>query len=131
MFGIPVKILLSPYLALALVIYAYVDGGLPTETGAPAASPGAPEAPRPIVEKNARALNIEVYVTSWCPYCRRLETFLKSNSIPYKRFDIEGSRDARQRYLELGGGGIPIIKIGSDVIRGFDEGELRELLEMH
>ncbi len=32
---------------------------------------------------------ITVYTTSWCGYCHRLMTVLKSNGIPYEAVDIE------------------------------------------
>ena len=74
---------------------------------------------------------VEIYVTEWCPYCRRLEGFLKANGVAYKRYDIEkDGKDARRRYVELGGGGVPIIKVGSTVMRGLDEGALRRELKL-
>ena len=83
------------------------------------------EAPPPVpasaYKPGASAGNkrVDIYVTSWCGYCRKLESFLKSRSIPYTRHDIEKSSSARQAHLKLGGGGIPVVKIGSDVIRGY------------
>ncbi len=32
---------------------------------------------------------LTVYTTSWCGYCHRLMTVLKSNGIPYDAVDIE------------------------------------------
>lgn len=32
---------------------------------------------------------LTVYTTSWCGYCHRLMTVLKSNGIPYETVDIE------------------------------------------
>ena len=48
---------------------------------------------------------VEVFVTSWCGYCRKLESFLKANRIRYSRYDIEKSPSAKQRYDKLGGRG--------------------------
>ncbi len=62
---------------------------------------------------------VDIYVTSWCGYCRKLERFLKSRSIPYTRHDIEKSSSARQTHLKMGGGGVPVVKVGSDIIRGY------------
>ena len=66
------------------------------------------------------APSVEIYVTSWCGYCRKLEKFLKAKGIRYKRHDIEKSRSARQRYKSLGGTGVPLVKVGTDVIRGYN-----------
>ena len=63
---------------------------------------------------------VEVFVTDWCPYCQRLEAFLKQNRVPYERKNIEKNADARAEHEELGGGGIPVTRIGGKkVIRGF------------
>lgn len=80
-----------------------------------------PPPPRSAYKPGASAgsKKVDIYVTSWCGYCRKLEGFLKSKSIPYTRHDIEKSSSARQAHLKLGGGGIPVVKIGSDVIRGY------------
>ena len=83
------------------------------------------EAPPPVPASaykpgaSASSKKVDIYVTSWCGYCRKLEGFLKSKSIPYTRHDIEKSSSARQAHQKLGGGGIPVVKIGSDVIRGY------------
>ena len=71
---------------------------------------------------------VEIYVTSWCPYCRALEQFLIKKRVRFKKNDIEASERARKAYEKLGGGGVPITTIGSRVIRGFDEAELLQAL---
>jgi glutaredoxin len=63
---------------------------------------------------------VEIFITSWCGYCQKLEKFLKSKRIRYSRYDIEKSSSARQRYQKLGGTGVPVVKIGSKVIRGYN-----------
>ena len=64
---------------------------------------------------------VEVFVTSWCPYCQLLEQFLKSNNIPYVRQDIERNPAARRMHEQLGGGSIPVTRVdGSTIIRGFN-----------
>jgi glutaredoxin len=63
---------------------------------------------------------VEIFVTSWCGYCRKLESYLKANRIRYTRYDIEKNSTARERHKKLGGVGVPLVKVGSDVIRGFN-----------
>ena len=63
---------------------------------------------------------VEVFVTDWCPYCQKLEAFLKQNNVAYQRKNIEQSAEARAEHQALGGGGIPVTRInGREVIRGF------------
>ena len=62
---------------------------------------------------------VEMYVTSWCGYCKRAEKYLQSKGIPYVAYDIEKDSAARQRHRELGGNGVPLIIIGSNKMSGF------------
>ena len=77
-------------------------------------------------EKKAK---VEIFVTSWCPYCKQLESYLRAHRIDYLRHDIEKSATARMMYEELGGGGFPITRIGSTVIQGFDEDAIATALK--
>lgn len=74
---------------------------------------------------------VEIFVTSWCPYCKKLEHFLQENDIEYTRYDIEKEAAGASLYKQLGGGGVPLMKIGSTVLRGFDEAEIEETLSRY
>jgi glutaredoxin len=68
---------------------------------------------------------IEVFVTSWCPYCKQLESALKERKISFIRKDIEGNSVARKEFAKLGaGGGIPVTKIGDKIIHGANISEI-------
>ena len=63
---------------------------------------------------------VEIYVTEWCPHCSSLERYLKEKKVAYQRYDIEKDSSARQRYKKLGGAGVPLARVGSKILRGFD-----------
>ncbi len=63
--------------------------------------------------------SVEIFVTEWCPYCKQLESFLQEKRISYKRYDIERDKVGKKLHSELGGGGVPVVRIGSKVLRGF------------
>jgi glutaredoxin len=63
---------------------------------------------------------VEIFVTSWCGYCKQLEKFLDSQGIRYRAYDIEKDRDANNVYKELGGRGVPLTRVGSSVVRGYN-----------
>jgi glutaredoxin len=86
-----------------------------TEAGSSSQKGGYPAKPSP----SGAQPPVDIYVTSWCGYCQKLEKFLKAQGIRYERHDIEKSRSAHERYRSLGGSGVPLIKVGSDVIRGY------------
>ncbi len=76
----------------------------------------------------AGSTKVTMFVTSWCGYCKQAEEFLKSNGVNYERYDIERDSVGRKKYEALGGGGFPLIQIGSKVIRGFDKRAIAEAL---
>lgn len=69
---------------------------------------------------SSSAKPVEIYVTSWCPHCKRLEDFLKEKKINFKRYDIEQNKQALQTYQRLGGSGVPFVKIGESTMGGFN-----------
>jgi len=72
---------------------------------------------------------VELYVTSWCGYCRKAQEYLKSRQIPYVAYDIEKDPAAARRHKELGGRGVPLIVIGEKRISGFSAEMLDHYLE--
>ena len=79
----------------------------------------------PAIEKK----DVEIFVTSWCPYCKKLEKFLDEKSITYKKYDVEQDPTARSKYNQLKTSeGVPVIKIGSKVLQGFDPAQVLDAL---
>ena len=71
---------------------------------------------------------VEIFVTSWCPYCRKLESFLKQNRIDYTRYDVENDAKGAEEFGRMGGGGVPMARVGKEIIHGYDpEGILAAL----
>jgi mycoredoxin len=56
--------------------------------------------------------SLTVYTTSWCGYCHRLMTVLKSNGIPYDVVDIEEDAAAAEFVGSVNGGNrtVPTVK---------------------
>ena len=68
----------------------------------------------------AENAKVEIFITSWCPYCRKLETFLKNSQIDFTRYDVEKDAKAKAVFDSLGGSGVPLVRVGDDVIHGYD-----------
>ena len=79
-------------------------------TGA-AAQDAQPQPPPPVV----------MYATAWCPYCAKARAYFKGTNTAYTEYDIEKSVDAHAEFKRLGGRGVPLILVGSDRLRGFNE----------
>jgi glutaredoxin len=63
---------------------------------------------------------VEVFMTSWCGYCRKMIQFLKEKGIPYTAYDIEADSAAAKVYDDLGVRGVPIVRIGTHIVHGYD-----------
>ncbi|HXE97706.1 MAG TPA: glutaredoxin domain-containing protein [Dongiaceae bacterium] len=102
--------------------------------GGPAATGGTPspaaEKPAASHEKERFSGTVEIYVTDWCGYCRRAQSYMKGKGIPYVAYDIEKDAAAMQRYKEMGGHGVPLIIIGSNRMSGFSQGTLEHYLDI-
>ncbi|MBU5636271.1 DUF4124 domain-containing protein [Geomonas sp. Red69] len=72
---------------------------------------------------------VELYVTSWCGYCKKARAYLDSKGVPYVAYDIEKDAAADRRHKELGGRGVPLIIIGSNKISGFSAQAIDHYLE--
>lgn len=62
---------------------------------------------------------VELYAADWCPHCRKAEAYMRAKGIAYVKHDIEKDPAAKRRFDELGGGGVPLIVVGSHRMNGF------------
>ncbi|MGA7827180.1 MAG: glutaredoxin family protein [Geobacteraceae bacterium] len=63
---------------------------------------------------------VELFVTSWCGYCKMLEDLLDKKGIPYTTYDVEKDDAAAKTFHELRGRGVPLVRVGSKVVYGYD-----------
>lgn len=71
---------------------------------------------------------IEIFVDPKNQVCLALEQFLREHNLPFKRYDIVNDPSAKSLYDGIGLNSIPIVRIGSSVLVGFDPDQiLREI----
>lgn len=74
---------------------------------------------------------VTIYSTPSCHFCHAAKAFFDENDVAYEDIDVAGDQEKRQEMIEMTGQmGVPVIKIGEDVIVGFDEGKVKELLKI-
>ena len=74
---------------------------------------------------------VTIYSTPVCHFCHAAKDFCKENDIAYTEYDVAADSDKRQEMIDMTGQmGVPVIKIKDDIIIGFDEPKMRELLEI-
>jgi glutaredoxin 3 len=67
-------------------------------------------------------VDIKIYTTTYCPYCVRAKSLLKSKAIPYEEIDVTTDHDLRERMVvDSGRRTVPQIFIGGRSIGGFEE----------
>ena len=71
---------------------------------------------------------VEIFVTEWCPHCKRLERFLQSNNIEFTKYDVERDPVGQSKLSAIGGRGVPVVTVGDEVVMGFNEPRLKQLL---
>jgi glutaredoxin-like YruB-family protein len=72
---------------------------------------------------------VTIYSTPVCHFCQAAKAYFKDNNIEYTEFDVASDQDKRQEMIEMTGQmGVPVIRIADDVVIGFDEGKIKELL---
>jgi glutaredoxin 3 len=75
--------------------------------------------------------SVTIYSTPVCHFCHAAKDFFQANNVAFTDHDVAADAEKRQEMIDLTGQmGVPVIKIGDDIIIGFDEPKLRELLKL-
>lgn len=80
----------------------------------------------PTLEK---AHSVTVFSTLTCPWCYRAKDYLKSQGIEYTDINVGLNQKAAQDMIAKSGQmGVPQLWIDDEVVVGFDQGRINELL---
>ncbi|PIR85246.1 NrdH-redoxin [Candidatus Kaiserbacteria bacterium CG10_big_fil_rev_8_21_14_0_10_45_20] len=75
--------------------------------------------------------DVIIYSTPSCHFCQLSKEFFADNGVEYTNHDVSTDLEKRQEMIDMTGQmGVPVIKIGNDVVIGFDKEKLSELLEL-
>ncbi|HRH26052.1 MAG TPA: glutaredoxin family protein [Candidatus Paceibacterota bacterium] len=75
--------------------------------------------------------NVTIYSTPTCIHCEHAKHFFKDNEIPYTEHNVLSDLEKRMEMVEKSGQmGVPVIAIDDDIVIGFDEAHIKELLEI-
>jgi glutaredoxin 3 len=80
-------------------------------------------------------MQVKIYSTTTCPYCKMLKDYLKEQGISYEEKLVDEDEAAKDEMAKDSGGfmGVPFTVIikddgGKDTIVGFDKGKVDQLL---
>lgn len=73
---------------------------------------------------------VTIYSTPTCHFCQAAKEFFTANNVEFTDIDVAADAEKRQEMVSMTGQmGVPVIRIGDDVVVGFDEGKVKELLD--
>lgn len=73
--------------------------------------------------------NAIIYTTKTCRYCKDVEKLFNDHGVKYEKFDVGVDLERRKEMVEKSGQlGVPVIDIAGDIVIGYDEDTLKQLL---
>ena len=76
-----------------------------------------------------RDIQVIMYMTDWCGYCRKAREYLHSLGVNLIEYDIEKDEGRREEMRRLGGKGVPFIDVEGILIRGYSPERIKEAIE--
>jgi glutaredoxin 3 len=74
---------------------------------------------------------IIIYSTPTCHFCHLAKDFFTENNIPFTDYNVAEDSEKRTEMMDKTGQmGVPVIDIDGDIVIGFNEAKIKELLEM-
>lgn len=74
-------------------------------------------------------MKVEIYSTPTCPYCVRAKEFFKEKKIDFVDYNVAEDQEMAKKMVEKTGQmGVPVIVIDEEVVIGFDQPRIEELL---
>ena len=74
---------------------------------------------------------VEIYSTATCHFCHMAKDWLTEKNIPFIDYNVGDDAARRKEMVEMTGQlGVPVIKIGDEVMVGFNQDQMAELLEV-
>ena len=73
--------------------------------------------------------NVTIYSTNTCHFCQLAKEYFKAHDIAYTEYNVGVDADRRKEMIELTGQlGVPVIRIGDNVVVGFQESVVAGML---
>jgi glutaredoxin 3 len=74
-------------------------------------------------------MNITVYSTDTCPWCRKAKDYLRDKGVEFKEVNVAEDRNGAMEMVKKSGQqGVPVIDIDGTIIIGFDQRRIDSLI---
>jgi glutaredoxin 3 len=78
---------------------------------------------------NISTPKVDIYSTATCHFCHMAKEWMDAKNIPYNDYNVGTDAEKRKEMVEMTGQlGVPVIKIGDDVMIGFNPDKMAQLL---
>jgi glutaredoxin-like YruB-family protein len=72
---------------------------------------------------------VTIYSTPTCGYCQAAKSFFQDKGVEYTEHNVSEDADKRQEMIDKSGQmGVPVIFVDEEMMVGFDEDKMTELL---
>ena len=76
-------------------------------------------------------VDIQIYTTPTCAYCKMAKEYFKSKNLEYKEYDVASDAKKRMEMVEKTHQmGVPVIDIDGKIVIGFDKSKIDQLLNL-
>jgi glutaredoxin-like YruB-family protein len=70
--------------------------------------------------RDLRDISIILYMTDWCPYCRKAKDYLASSGLTFTEYNIDKDRKKGEEMKQKSGSkAVPVIDVEGIIIRGY------------
>ena len=74
-------------------------------------------------------MQIKVYSTKTCPYCKLVKEYLKEQQIAFSEIDVGEDSNAANEMVKISGQmGVPVVDVDGKIIVGWNKSALEEVL---
>lgn len=74
---------------------------------------------------------VTIYSTPTCHFCHMAKDFFDANHVAYTDFNVATDLPKRQEMIQKSGQmGVPVIMIDNELVIGFDQDRIKELLHV-
>jgi glutaredoxin 3 len=74
---------------------------------------------------------VTIYSTPTCHFCHLAKDFFTAHNVVFTDYNVASDLERRQEMVQKSGQmGVPVINIGEELIVGFDEDRIKELLKI-
>jgi glutaredoxin 3 len=83
------------------------------------------------IEETSTQKKVEIYSTPSCHFCHMAKEWLTEKNVPFVDYNVGEDMARRKEMVEITGQmGVPVIKIGEEVMVGFNQEQMAKILEI-